>query len=196
MLQVPRREDRTIRILTQSDPMSLDSSGKFVQLSIVVGICLSSKELIPLERSSCSVSTIILKSRTCMFRQRILRSSVMRSTSSLKTMLDQLVDVAILTNVNSEPISELSKPMRDGLERIGFKQVGERMIRGGVVDPQLGNCRTCLVPSTPSASGNTTRKRNVSASKNKGNSRRFRSSWSMRSVQNKSQIDGECKPLA
>ena len=26
--------------------------------------------------------------------------------------------------------------MRDGLERIGFKQVGERMIRGGVVDPQ------------------------------------------------------------
>jgi hypothetical protein len=49
---------------------------------------------------------------------------------------DQLVDVAVLTNVNSEPISELSAPMRSGLERIGFKQVGERMIRGGVVDPQ------------------------------------------------------------
>ncbi|RJU94747.1 MAG: hypothetical protein DWC00_06230, partial [Candidatus Poseidoniales archaeon] len=29
-----------------------------------------------------------------------------------------------------------SAPMRSGLERIGFKQVGERMIRGGVVDPQ------------------------------------------------------------
>ena len=43
----------------------------------------------------------------------------------LENHADQLVDVAVLTNVNSEPISELSKPMRSGLERIGFKQVGE-----------------------------------------------------------------------
>jgi hypothetical protein len=49
---------------------------------------------------------------------------------------DQLVDVAVLSNFNSEPVSSLEKETREALERIGFKMTGERMIRGGVVDPQ------------------------------------------------------------
>ena len=49
---------------------------------------------------------------------------------------DQLVDVAVLTNFNSEPVSQLDPETRRYLEDIGFKLTGERMIRGGIVDPQ------------------------------------------------------------
>ena len=49
---------------------------------------------------------------------------------------DQLVDVAVLTNFNSEPVSQLDPETRKYLEDIGFKLTGERMIRGGIVDPQ------------------------------------------------------------
>ena len=47
-----------------------------------------------------------------------------------------LVDVAVLTNFNSEPVSQLDPETRKYLEDIGFKLTGERMIRGGIVDPQ------------------------------------------------------------
>ena len=136
MLQVPRREDRTIRILTQSDPYvsrfiwevrsALDRGWYLPVFKGVdpVGKVLMFRVNDYLEIKDMHVPTAYFEEFCDAFH--IL----------LENHADQLVDVAILTNVNSEPISELSQPMRDGLERIGFKQVGERMIRGGVVDPQ------------------------------------------------------------
>ena len=49
---------------------------------------------------------------------------------------DQLVDVAVLSQFNGIPVTELEDDFRKALENIGFKLAGERMIRGGVVDPQ------------------------------------------------------------
>ena len=143
MLQVPRREDRTIRILTQSDPYvsrfiwevrsALDRGWYLPVFKGVdpVGKVLMFRVNDYLEIKDMHVPTAYFEEFCDAFH--IL----------LENHADQLVDVAILTNVNSEPISELSQPMRDGLERIGFKQVGERMIRGGVVDP-------CLLYTSPS----------------------------------------------
>jgi len=48
----------------------------------------------------------------------------------------QLVDVSVLSNFNGEPVSVLDEVTQAALVRIGFKQTGERMIRGAVVDPQ------------------------------------------------------------
>ena len=49
---------------------------------------------------------------------------------------DQLVDVSVLSNFNGEPVSSLDEETLEALKRIGFKTAGERMIRGGIVDPQ------------------------------------------------------------
>ena len=49
---------------------------------------------------------------------------------------DQVVDVAVLSQFNGIPVTELEEDSRTALENIGFKLAGERMIRGGVVDPQ------------------------------------------------------------
>ena len=38
---------------------------------------------------------------------------------------DQLVDVAVLTNFNSEPVSQLDPETRKYLENIGFKLTGK-----------------------------------------------------------------------
>jgi hypothetical protein len=42
----------------------------------------------------------------------------------------------VMSNFNSEPVANLDETTRSALESIGFKMAGERMIRGGVVDPQ------------------------------------------------------------
>ena len=47
-----------------------------------------------------------------------------------------MVDVAVLSQFNGIPVTELEDNFRIALEGIGFKLAGERMIRGGVVDPQ------------------------------------------------------------
>ncbi len=136
LLRTPRREDREMRILTQSDPYvsrfiwevrsALDRGWYLPVFKGVdpVGKVLMFKVNDYLEIKDMHVPTAYFEEFCDAFH--IL----------LDNHADQLVDVAVLTNVNSEPISELSAPMRSGLERIGFKQVGERMIRGGVVDPQ------------------------------------------------------------
>ncbi len=49
---------------------------------------------------------------------------------------DQLVDVAVLSQFNGIPVTELEPDSKNALEAIGFKLAGERMIRGGIVDPQ------------------------------------------------------------
>ena len=54
--------------------------------------------------------------------------------AAFKLLLDnhaaQLVDVSVLSNFNSEPITSLDDTTREALEGIGFKVTGERMIAG------------------------------------------------------------------
>ena len=106
MLQVPRREDRTIRILTQSDPYvsrfiwevrsALDRGWYLPVFKGVdpVGKVLMFRVNDYLEIKDMHVPTAYFEEFCDAFH--IL----------LENHADQLVDVAILTNVNSEPISE------------------------------------------------------------------------------------------
>ena len=48
---------------------------------------------------------------------------------------DQLVDIALLSNFNGEPIIDADEAVKAQFERIGFNISGNRMIRGGVISP-------------------------------------------------------------
>jgi len=54
----------------------------------------------------------------------------------LQNYSSQLIDVAVITNFNGEPITEADENIIQSLNDIGFKITGERMIRGAIVDPQ------------------------------------------------------------
>jgi hypothetical protein len=135
-LQRPRREDRTVRILTQSDPYvsrfiwevrSVLDRGWY--LPIFKGVDPIGKVLMfkvndYLEIKDLHVPTAYLDEFCEAFEL------------MLENHAAQLVDVSVLSNFNSEPITSLDDTTREALERIGFKVTGERMIRGAVVDPQ------------------------------------------------------------
>ena len=136
LLKRPRREDRTMRILTQSDPYvsrfiwevrSVLDRGWYLPVFKgvdPVGKVLMFKVNDYLEIKDLHVPTAYLDEFCEAFR--IL----------LENHSDQLVDVAVLSNFNSEPVSSIDDNTRESLESIGFKVAGERMIRGGIVDPQ------------------------------------------------------------
>jgi hypothetical protein len=136
LLKRPRREDRTMRILTQSDPYvsrfiwevrSILDRGWYLPVFKgvdPVGKVLMFKVNDYLEIKDLHVPTAYLDEFCEAFR--IL----------LDNHSDQLVDVAVLSNFNSEPVSSIDDNTRKSLETIGFKMTGERMIRGGIVDPQ------------------------------------------------------------
>ncbi|RZD33616.1 MAG: hypothetical protein CXT72_07420 [Methanobacteriota archaeon] len=136
LLKRPRREDRTIRILTQSDPYvsrfiwevrSVLERGWYLPVFKgvdPVGKVLMFKVNDYLEIKDLHVPTAYLDEFCEAFK--IL----------LDNHSDQLVDVAVLSNFNSEPVSSIDDNTRKSLESIGFKIAGERMIRGGIVDPQ------------------------------------------------------------
>ena len=135
-LQRPRREDRSVRILTQSDPYvsrfiwevrSVLDRGWY--LPIFKGVDPIGKVLMfkvndYLEIKDLHVPTAYLDEFCQAFHL------------LLENHADQLVDVSVLSNFNSEPITSMDPATREALERIGFRTTGERMIRGAVVDPQ------------------------------------------------------------
>ena len=135
-LQRPRREDRSVRILTQSDPYvsrfiwevrSVLDRGWY--LPIFKGVDPIGKVLMfkvndYLEIKDLHVPTAYLDEFCQAFHL------------LLENHADQLVDVSVLSNFNSEPITSMDPTTREALERIGFRTTGERMIRGAVVDPQ------------------------------------------------------------
>ncbi|MGB2080896.1 MAG: hypothetical protein ACPHZ6_03855, partial [Poseidonia sp.] len=136
LLQRPRREDRSVRILTQSDPYvsrfiwevrSVLDRGWY--LPIFKGVDPIGKVLMfkvndYLEIKDLHVPTAYLDEFCKAF------------DVLLNNHAAQLVDVAVLSNFNSEPINDIDEATRTALESIGFKVTGERMIRGAVVDPQ------------------------------------------------------------
>ena len=136
LLQRPRREDRTVRILTQSDPYvsrfiwevrsALD---KGWYLPIFKGVDPIGKVLMfkvndYLEIKDLHIPTAYLDEFCAAFEL------------LLENHAAQLVDVSVISNFNSEPITSMDKNAREALEAIGFRITGERMIRGAVVDPQ------------------------------------------------------------
>ena len=136
LLQTPRREDRALRILTQSDPYvsrfiwevrsTLDRGWYLPVFKGVdpVGKVLMFKVNDYLEVKDIQIPIAYIEEFCNEFEKLLANHS------------DQLIDVAVLSNVNGEPVSSLEGTVLEELTRIGFKPAGERLIRGGVVDPK------------------------------------------------------------
>jgi ATP-dependent Lhr-like helicase len=131
-----RREDRELRILTQSDPYV----SRFIW---EVRAALDRGWYLPVFKGIDPVGKVLmfkvndyLEVKDIHIPAAYLEEFCAAFDHLLNNHADQLVDVAVLTNVNGEPVSELDDTWRNALEGIGFRGTGERMIRGGIVETQ------------------------------------------------------------
>ena len=136
LLQRPRREDRNLRIMTQSDPYV----SRFIW---EVRSILDRGWYLPVFKGVDPIGKILmfkvndyLEIKDLHIPNAYIEEFCEAFSILLDNHSDQLVDVAILSNFNSEPVSNIDEVTRKCLESIGFKLTGERMIRGGIVDPQ------------------------------------------------------------
>ena len=135
-LNRPRREDRTVRILTQSDPYV----SRFIW---EVRSVLDRGWYLPIFKGVDPIGKVLMFKVNDYLEIKDLHvptAYLDEFCAAFKLLLDnhaaQLVDVSVLSNFNSEPITSLDDTTREALEGIGFKVTGERMIRGAIVDPQ------------------------------------------------------------
>ena len=136
LLLRPRREDRTVRILTQSDPYV----SRFIW---EVRSVLDRGWYLPIFKGVDPIGKVLMFKVNDYLEIKDLHvptAYLDEFCQAFEILLDnhaaQLVDVAVLSNFNSEPITALDETTRSALESIGFKATGERMIRGAIVDPQ------------------------------------------------------------
>ncbi len=130
------REDRKIRILTQSDPYC----SRFIW---EVRRTLKPGWYLPVFKGIDPVGKILmykvndyLEIKDMQMPFAYLDEFCESFEIFLDNYRDQLVDVAVLTNFNGEPILDQEETTIQAFEEIGFKKAGNRMIRGGVIDPK------------------------------------------------------------
>jgi hypothetical protein len=132
------REDRKMRIMTQSDPFC----SRFIQ---EVRYVLKQGWYYPVFKGVDPVGRILmykvndyLEIKDIHIPHAYLDEFVEQFERLLENYRDTLVEIAVLTNFNGENISEARDETKDAFERIGFKCIGDgqRMIRGGVMDPR------------------------------------------------------------
>ncbi|MDC0056271.1 DEAD/DEAH box helicase [Deltaproteobacteria bacterium] len=135
-LRTPRREDRTLRILTQSDPYC----SRFIW---EVRSKLKGGWYLPVFKGVDPVGKILmyrvndyLEVKDLQVPYAYLDEFCTAFEVLLDNWSDQLIDVAVMTAFNGEPVSDLDETSLKVLEGIGFKKAGERLIRGGIIDPQ------------------------------------------------------------
>lgn len=132
------REDRKMRILTQSDPFC----SRFIQ---EVRYVLKQGWYYPVFKGVDPVGRILmykvndyLEIKDIHIPHAYLDEFVEQFDRLLENYRDTLVEISVLTNFNGENISEARKETIDAFTRIGFEPIGDgrRMIRGGVMDPR------------------------------------------------------------
>jgi hypothetical protein len=132
------REDRKMRILTQSDPFC----SRFIQ---EVRYVLKQGWYYPVFKGVDPVGRILmykvndyLEIKDIHIPHAYLDEFVEQFERLLENYRDTLVEISVLTNFNGENISEARKETIDAFTRIGFEAIGDgrRMIRGGVMDPR------------------------------------------------------------
>ncbi len=135
-LRVPNREDRTVRILTQSDPYC----SRFIW---EVRSKLKTGWYLPVFKGVDPIGKILmyrvndyLEIKDLHIPYAYLDEFCDAFEKLLDNWGDQLIDVAIMSAFNGEAISELDETTYGALESIGFKKAGERLIRGGIIDPK------------------------------------------------------------
>ena len=134
-----RREDRMMRILTQSDPYV----SRFIW---EVRAMLDRGWYLPVFKGIDPVGKVLmfkvndyLEVKDIQIPAAYLEEFCEAFDVLLNNHAEQLVDVAVLSGINGQPISEVDQVWRDALSSIGFKLAGERMIRGGIVETQPRN---------------------------------------------------------
>ncbi len=135
-LRAPPKEDRSMRILTQSDPYV----SRFIW---EIRTTLDRGWYLPVFKGVDPIGKVLMYKVNDYLEIKDINvpyAYLDEFCDSFEMMLDnhkdQLVDVAVISQFNGEPISELDENTTLALQKIGFKVAGERMIRGGVVDPQ------------------------------------------------------------
>ena len=135
LLNTHKREDRKIRVLTQSDPFC----SRFIW---EVRNILKSGWYLPVFKGTDAIGKILmfkindyLEIKDMQIPYSYLEDFVDSFEIYLDNYRDQLVDIALLSNFNGEPIIDADEIVREQFERIGFKISGNRMIRGGVISP-------------------------------------------------------------
>tara|TARA_B100000315_G_scaffold250849_1_gene284462 strand:- start:2060 stop:7351 length:5292 start_codon:yes stop_codon:yes gene_type:complete len=132
------REDRKMRILTQSDPFC----SRFIQ---EVRYVLKQGWYYPVFKGVDPVGRILmykvndyLEIKDIHIPHAYLDEFVIEFERLLENYRDTLVEIAVLTNFNGENISEAREETKQAFDRIGFKGIGDgrRLIRGGVMDPR------------------------------------------------------------
>ncbi len=132
------REDRKMRILTQSDPFC----SRFIQ---EVRYVLKQGWYYPVFKGVDPVGRILmykvndyLEIKDIHIPHAYLDEFVDEFERLLENYRDTLVEIAVLTNFNGENILEAREETQKAFERIGFKGIGDgsRLIRGGVMDPR------------------------------------------------------------
>lgn len=135
-LQKLVREDRTIRILTQSDPYC----SRFIW---EVRAQLQSGWYLPIFKGVDPIGKILmykvndyLEVKDLHVPFAYLDEFCQEFSVLLDNYGDQLVDVAVISQINGVPVQEVDGQTINAFVEIGFKMAGERMIRGGVIDPK------------------------------------------------------------
>ena len=140
-LQHRIREDRTLRILGQSDPFC----SRFIQ---EVRYVLKQGWYYPVFKGVDPVGRILmfkvndyLEIKDIHIPHAYLDEFATAFETFLENYKDTLVDVAVLHNFNGEPIHDCDENIRNAMERIGFRSMGDdnRYIRGGVLDSRPYN---------------------------------------------------------
>ena len=132
------REDRKLRILTQSDPFC----SRFIQ---EVRYVLKQGWYYPVFKGVDPVGRILmfkvndyLEIKDIHIPHAYLDEFALEFERMLDNYKDTLVDVSVLHAFNGEPIHDCDENIQAVVERIGFKSMGDnqRYIRGGIVDPR------------------------------------------------------------
>ena len=137
-LQRPRREDRTLRILSQSDPFC----SRFIQ---EVRYVLKQGWYYPVFKGVDPVGRILmfkvndyLEIKDIHIPHAYLDEFAEIFEVLLDNYKDTLVDVSVLHAFNGEPIHDCDENIQAIVSQLGFRSMGDnqRYIRGGVVDPR------------------------------------------------------------
>ena len=137
-LHRPKREDRKLRILSQSDPFC----SRFIQ---EVRYVLKQGWYYPVFKGVDPVGRILmfkvndyLEIKDIHMPLAYLDEFAVIFDELLDNYKDTLVDVSVLHAFNGEPIHDCDENIQAIVEKLGFKSMGDnqRYIRGGVVDPR------------------------------------------------------------
>jgi len=135
-LSAPLEEDRTLRILTQSDPFV----SRFVH---EVRYVLKRGWYHPVLKGVDPIGKVFMyrvndyhEVKDVQIPLAYIEEFCQAFAELLDNYSDQNIDVAVLTQINGLGIDEFDEDLLEMFGKIGFTRSGERLIRGGIIQPR------------------------------------------------------------